>query len=151
MVAEEKTKDRPKPGLVRTTDGGKTFKPCGEYTARALPKWHDGTLYWVVDGALISSADKGETWKKLSDLKDGMYGPVFGKTALQMFVLTPAGVIDTADGGKTWSKPLPLPKELKGWSALTWLDYDPMNDALEFGRELTPRIKAGAGAIDELR
>jgi alkanesulfonate monooxygenase len=26
--------------------------------------------------------------------------------------------------------------------------FDPMNDATEFGRELIPRIKAGAAAID---
>jgi alkanesulfonate monooxygenase len=26
--------------------------------------------------------------------------------------------------------------------------FDPMNDATEFGRELIPRIKAGADAID---
>ena len=53
VVAEAKTKDRPKPGLLRTTDGGKTFQPCGEgYAATALPKWLDGTLYWLTDGGL---------------------------------------------------------------------------------------------------
>jgi alkanesulfonate monooxygenase len=29
--------------------------------------------------------------------------------------------------------------------------FDPMNDATEFGRELIPRIKAGAAAIDGVR
>ncbi len=29
--------------------------------------------------------------------------------------------------------------------------FDPMNDATEFGRELIPRIKAGAAAIDSLK
>jgi photosystem II stability/assembly factor-like uncharacterized protein len=139
VAAETKSKEKPKPGLVRTTDGGKTWKPCGDYSTQALPKWFDGKLYWVVDGALLTTTDKGETWKKICDLKDGKYGPVFGKTAQQMFVLTPGGVIETADGGITWSKPLPLPKELKGWSALTWLDYDPVNDVLyvmKMGSEL---------------
>ncbi len=139
VAAEMKSKEKPKPGLVRTTDGGQTWKPCGDYSAQALPKWFDGKLYWVVDGALLTTTDKGESWKKICDLKDGKYGPVFGKTAQQMFVLTPAGVLETTDGGATWSKPVPLPKELKGWGALTWLDYDPVHDALyvvKMGTEL---------------
>ena len=32
--------------------------------------------------------------------------------------------------GATWAKPIAVPKELKGVSPLTWLDYDPANDAL---------------------
>jgi alkanesulfonate monooxygenase len=28
--------------------------------------------------------------------------------------------------------------------------FDPMNDTVDFGRELIPRIKAGAAAIDRL-
>ena len=42
VVAEAKTKDKPKPGLLRTTDGGKTFQPSGDYAATALPKSRDG-------------------------------------------------------------------------------------------------------------
>jgi hypothetical protein len=130
VVAEMKTKERPKPGLVRTTDAGKTFAPCGSYSAQALPKWRDGVLYWVVEGALITSSDKGETWKKVSDLKDGRYGPIFGKDARQMFVLTGAGIVESADGGATWSKPIAPPADLKGVSTLTWMDYDPIHDVL---------------------
>jgi photosystem II stability/assembly factor-like uncharacterized protein len=139
VVAEMKTKEKPTPALMRTTDGGKTWQPCGEYTATALPKWRDGKLYWLVDGALLTTSDKGEKWQKLSEIKDGKYGPIFGKDAKQMFVLTPAGVIESTDGGAMWSRPVPLPKELKGWSALTWLDYDPMSDTLyvmKMGSEL---------------
>jgi photosystem II stability/assembly factor-like uncharacterized protein len=130
VVAEMKTKDRPRPRLMRTDDGGKTFAEVGEHTATALPKWRDGTLYWLVDGALLTTTDQGKTWKKLSDLKDGRYGPVFGKDAKQMFVLTKDGVVESADGGATWGKPLALPKEVRGGSPLTWLDYDPKNDVL---------------------
>lgn len=136
VVAEAKTKDRPKPNLVRTTDGGKTWKPCGEYSpvginsAQALPKLFEGTLYWLVDGSLIATTDKGETWKKVCDLKDGRYGPIFGKDAKQMFVLTGAGIVETTDGGATWSKPIAAPKEMKGVGGLTWLEYDPKSDSL---------------------
>ena len=130
VVAEAKSKDKPNPNLLRTTDGGKTFKPVAEYAATALPQWHGSTLYWVVNGALIQSTDKGETWTKLSDLKDGRYGPIFGKDAKHLFVLTNAGIVESTDGGATWSKPLPVPKELKGVSAMTWFDYDPKGDTL---------------------
>src|SRR5262249_22200601 len=87
VVAEMKSKDRPKPRLLRTGDGGKTFDPVGEHTATALPKSHGGTLYWLVEGALLSTKDEGKSWTKLSDLKDGRYGPIFGKDSKQMFVL----------------------------------------------------------------
>jgi hypothetical protein len=130
VVAQMKTKDRPNPGLLRTTDGGKTFKPCGRYVAHALPRWNDGKLYWLVEGALLSTTDKGENWTRISDLKDGRFGPIFGKDAKHLFVLTGAGIIESTDGGASWSKPIALPKELKGVSALSWLEYDPKNDLL---------------------
>jgi photosystem II stability/assembly factor-like uncharacterized protein len=130
VVAQMKTKEQPKPHLLRTTDGGRTFQEVGEYTATALPKWHDGTLYWLVDGALLTTTDQGKSWKKLCDLKDGRYGPVFGKDPRQMFVLTKDGITETTDGGATWGKALAVPKDLKGVSPLTWIDYDPKNDVL---------------------
>jgi photosystem II stability/assembly factor-like uncharacterized protein len=146
VVAEARSKAKPKPGLLRTTDAGKTFVRCGDYSTKALPRWRDGKLYWVVDGALIASADKGETWKKLGDLKDGRCGPVFGKTAEHLFVLTGAGVVESGDGGKSWARPIAPPKELKGVSALTWLEYDPVHDSLylmKMGSELY-RLPSGA-------
>ncbi len=119
-----------KGGLLRTTDGAKTFKPVADYKSNALPKWRNGTLYWLVDGALIATTDKGENWKKLSDLKGGQYGPIFGKDAKHMFVLTNTGIVESTDGGATWSKPIPQPKELKEINTLTWIEYDPKSELL---------------------
>ena len=136
VVAEAKSKEKPKPNLLRTTDGGKTFKPCGEHSpvgatsAQALPKWRDGTLYWLTDGGLIATTDKGETWKKLGEIKNAQYGPIFGKDAKQMFVLTKTGIVESSDSGATWSEPLPPPKDMKGIGGLSWLEYDPKNDVL---------------------
>jgi BNR/Asp-box repeat protein len=151
VVAEAKTKDRPKPNLVRTTDGGKTWKPCGEYSpvgvnsAQALPKLFDGTLYWLVDGSLIATADKGQNWKKVCDLKDGRYGPIFGKDAKHMFVLTGPGIVETTDGGATWSKPIAAPKDLKGVGGLTWLEYDPRSDSLYLMKMASDLYKLSRG------
>lgn len=136
VVAEAKTKERPSPNLLRTTDGGKTWKACGQYNPvgqgsnQALPRWHDGTLYWLVDGALIASSDAGETWKKVSEVKKGRFGPVFGTDAKHLFLLTNDGVIESTDAGATWGQPVPPPKEMKGINNLLWLAYDPTNDTL---------------------
>ena len=116
--------------IVRTTDGGTTFQPAGDYNPQWLPRPQGDALYWLADGAIIKTADKGVSWTKLCDLKDGRFGPVFGKDAKHLFVLTGAGIVESRDGGATWAKPIAVPKELKGVSPLTWLDYDPANDAL---------------------
>jgi photosystem II stability/assembly factor-like uncharacterized protein len=130
VAAEAKSKDRPKPRLLRTADGGKTWDPVGDHTATALPKWRDGTLYWLVEGGLLSTADQGKTWARISDVKDGQYGPIFGKDAKHMFVLAKTGILESTDGGASWYIPVTLPKELKGTSPLTWLEYDPTGDVL---------------------
>jgi photosystem II stability/assembly factor-like uncharacterized protein len=130
VVAELKTKDRPQPRLLRTTDGGRTFEPCGAYTTQALPKWHDGVLYWLVDGALLRTEDQGKTWTEAGRIKDGRYGPIFGKDARQLFVLTKDGIVESTDGGAGWSKPLALPPDLKGVGPLTWIEYDPRHELL---------------------
>ena len=130
VVARMKSKDSPKGGIDRTIDGGKTFTPVADMTPTALPHWNGKSLWWLADGALHRSSDKGLTWTKLGAIKDARYGPVFGKDEKTLFVLTGAGVIESTDGGETWSTPIAVPKELKGVSALTWLEYDPKNDVL---------------------
>ena len=79
---------------------------------------------------LIASADAGATWKKFGDIRDGRYGPVFGKDDKQLFVLTGAGIGESSDGGANWSKPIPPPKGMRGVGGLTWLEYDPTGDTL---------------------
>lgn len=145
VVAQEKSKQQPKPHLMRTVDGGKTFQSCGEYSpvgvgsAQALPKWHNGALYWLVDGGLIVSKDKGATWSRTGEVKDAQYGPIFGKNASHLFVLTKSGPVESSDGGVTWSAPVAPPKEMKGIGGLSWLDYDPVHDnvyLMKMGSEL---------------
>jgi hypothetical protein len=126
---------------VRTTDGGKTFEPVADYSARALPKFFKGTLYWLTDDALISSSDKGKTWKRISDLKNGRCGPIFGESTKHMFVLTTAGVVESRNGGATWAQPISLPKEMKGINFMTWLDYDPLHDILYTTRMMADLYK----------
>jgi hypothetical protein len=130
VIARPKSKDVSRPQLLRTTDAARTFQPCGDYNTKALPKWYGDKLYWLVDGAILTTADKGVSWQKLCDLKNGQYGPVFGKDARHLFVLTGAGIVESTDGGTTWSKPVPLPGAMKGGGPLTWIAFDPTRDVL---------------------
>jgi photosystem II stability/assembly factor-like uncharacterized protein len=155
VVATAPRKGAPGRGLLRTTDGGKTFRPCGDYrpvgrdSAQALPRWHDGTLHWLVDGVLIATRDNGETWRKVGEVKDALYGPVFGRGARHLFVLTKAGVVESTDGGANWSRPLAPPEGMKGAGGLSWLEYDPKNDVLylmKMGSDLYRLARGGRRA-----
>ena len=127
---KRKSKTKPAPSCPTAQHRRRqVVRPVADYSARALPCFFDGVLYWLTDDALISSGDKGKTWKKICDLKNGRFGPVFGKTA-QHSSLTTAGVIESTDAGASWTKPLALPKEMKAINFMTWLDYDPVNDVL---------------------
>src|SRR5262249_30204742 len=95
-----------------------------------LPRPRGEAVYWLTDGGLIRTTDAGKTWKTVSEVKDGRYGPVFGKEAKQLFILTGAGVVESTDGGATWSRPIALSADLIDVSSLTWLDYDQINDGL---------------------
>lgn len=139
VIAEAKTKAKPTPGLLRTTDAGKTFQLCADDSARALPRLKSGTLFWLTTTGLISTSDQGQSWKRLSDVKDGICGPVFGKDARQLFVLTNGGIRESLDGGSTWQSPIALPTEMKGANHLSWIAYDPAHDILyvmKMGSEL---------------
>lgn len=136
VVAEAKTNERQNPRLMRTVDGGKTFRDCGKFSpvgtgsAQALPRWHDGVLYWLTDSGLIKSCDTGELWQTISEIKDARFGPIFGRTAKHMFVLTKSGPVESTDSGVTWSASIAPPADMNGIGGLSWLQYDPQLDTL---------------------
>lgn len=139
VVAQAKSKANPKPGLLRTTDAGKTFQPVAEYHAKALPRWHKDTLYWLTEGALIKTNDQGKSWTKIGDFKGGLFGPIFGKSDKHLFVLAQNGILESTDGGASWQKAIPVPKEMKSVANLAWMEYDPTRDTLyvmKMGSEL---------------
>src|SRR5262249_39811970 len=78
----------------------------------------------------IATTDKGERWKHVGKLKDAQYGPIFGRDAKHLFVLTKAGVVESTDGGASWSQPVAPPRAMKGSAGLSWLEYDPKHDML---------------------
>jgi hypothetical protein len=72
----------------------------------------------------------GEYVRALGECKEADHGRVSGKGARHVFKLTSGGIVESSDGGATWSKPIALPKELKGARGQTWIEYDPKNDIL---------------------
>jgi photosystem II stability/assembly factor-like uncharacterized protein len=139
VAAEAKSKTQPKPGILRTINGSDSFHRVADYHAKALPRWHKDTLYWVVEGALIKTTDQGKSFTKISDLKGGLFGPIFGKDDKHLFVLAQNGIVESTDGGTTWQKPIPTPKEMKSVANLAWMEYDPTRDTLyvmKMGSEL---------------
>ena len=74
--------------LRRTTDGGATFAAAGNFTppgngsARTLPKWKDGKLYWLTRDGLIASGDKGATWTTVAKVDEPLNGPVSSELPL---------------------------------------------------------------------
>jgi photosystem II stability/assembly factor-like uncharacterized protein len=116
--------------LARTADAAKTFEKVADFSTRAVPVWFKDKPYWLVDGAIITSKDKGKTWEQFAAIKNGQFGPIFGKDEKQLFVLTPSGVVMSTDGGEKWSAPLVPPKEMKGLGPLSWIAFDTRNNII---------------------
>jgi hypothetical protein len=72
----------------------------------------------------------GKFVRALKECKDSEHGRVCGKDARHVFKLTSGGIAESSDGGATWSKPIALPKPLKGVEGRIWIEYDPKNDVL---------------------
>lgn len=92
-------------GLVRSTDGGRTFSPLTGAPPLTLVDWptEAGIVAVAPDGAVHTSADGGTTW--------AFAGQVPGKpTALatndvsEVFVATTTAIHSSTDGGRTFSQ-----------------------------------------------
>ena len=78
-------------GIVRTTDGGKTWnKVSDEKPAAPVMVDFNGVGYWLTERGLLISRDKGATWKVVAPLPKGAcLGPMFGQDANDMVVGAP--------------------------------------------------------------
>jgi hypothetical protein len=114
-------------GVVVRPDTGCVFVNLGErgiYCSGAGAKKFDPLKDQKPDGS------HGKFVRALKECKDADHGQVSGKNARHLLKLTRAGIVESSDGGTTWSKPIALPKKLEGGEGRTWIDYDPKNDIL---------------------
>jgi hypothetical protein len=88
-----------------------------------------GCVFLLLEGKGVYCSGAGaecfkpvdETWEQVCGLKS--------RDAKHRFELTKSGIIETTDGGATWSKPIPLPRGFET-SAQTWVEYDAKHDLL---------------------
>src|SRR5262249_28614828 len=75
---------------------------------------------------LSERAGAGVDRKFVQALKEGKgvtHGRVSGKDARHVFEVTKAGIVESTDGGTTWSAPIALPGQLKDADGATWIEY----------------------------
>jgi len=100
-------------GSYRSLDGGKSWEMIDSMELRSSrscrPMFAGDKVYWVTGGTLKVSADKGKTWRQVSD------NPPWGNTAVTrlaslagnppvIFVGAGSAVYASRDAGSTWQK-----------------------------------------------
>jgi photosystem II stability/assembly factor-like uncharacterized protein len=131
-----------KDGIHRSADQGKTWTQVSEIKLiTRVPSILGGKVYWLADDGVIASEDAGLTWKPVgARLQNVFWGPFFGKEESHMLVVGTEGALKTIDGGATWKKVAPAPKEFKpffkpttaSFYDLSCWGWDPVGDILYY-------------------
>jgi hypothetical protein len=114
-------------GVVVNHDTGCVFVDLGErgiYCSGA-----GATKFNPLSARAAAGADR-KFVLALTEAKGAKHARVSGKNDKHVFELTRVGVVESTDGGATWSKPTALPKGLKGGAGAAWVEYDPKHDIL---------------------
>jgi photosystem II stability/assembly factor-like uncharacterized protein len=96
-------------GIVRSTNAGQTwttnsaFHPIGR-----IAVYFKGRTYWLAREGLMTSRDKGLTWKLISSPVDAGWGPLFGKDTRHIIVANFKDILQSNNGGKTWTRIAPM-------------------------------------------
>ena len=108
-------------GLIRTGDAGETWESVslsGEVDFHVLHVAHGRIYGWDAGtGRVMVSADDGGTWetRSIMDLRDVVVSPDDAETLL---ATTPAGLVRSGDGGRTWAPVSGAPAlTVLAWSA----------------------------------
>ena len=65
------------------------------------------------------ASNQGKASTKISDVKGGVFGPIFGKNDKHLFVLAQTGILESTDGGASWQKAIPIAKDMKSVANLS--------------------------------
>lgn len=93
-------------GLLRSTDGGATWGPIAGTPLLQVVGWSgDGSTAVGVDpaGSLWVSADSGSTWERRAQLDAAPHAVAVDGAASRIAVVTDEGLLESADGGRTFT------------------------------------------------
>jgi len=130
-------------GIYRTEDGGATWAKVSDLGPSGVALTAgDGTIFWQLTwgGGLISSSDKGKTWRRIpspvkSNLIEVPAGSKLGGPAGALLGWADATLYVSRDVGKTWSK-LGGPTPIKPHS----LAYSQKRDCLFIARSTQGKV-----------
>jgi hypothetical protein len=114
-------------GVVVNHDTGCVFVNLGK---RGIYCSGAGATKFNLLSARAAAGPDRKFVRALQEGKDTPHGRVSGKSEKHVFKLTRAGIVESTNGGATWSKPIAPPKGLKGGTGPTWIEYDPQSDIL---------------------
>ncbi len=94
-------------GPVRSTDGGRTFRPITSSVLLALLAWTGNGLYAAsVDGQILQSTDSGATWNTRGMLAGQV--EALAADANTLVALVDNTIVESTDGGVSFSPRLTL-------------------------------------------
>jgi len=96
-------------GVARSTDGGRNFG-TGSGQILAYLSWPKEDALYGIDlaGSLHRSTDNGATWRKTGTVPGGQPQALTALDANHILAATQDGVYESRDGGKTFTKRLPI-------------------------------------------
>ncbi|MEU5404356.1 F510_1955 family glycosylhydrolase [Streptomyces sp. NPDC005963] len=94
-------------GVIRSTDGGRSFNKAGR-SVMAFLSWVTPDALYGIDpaGELSRSADGGRTWQKVGTVPGGGPQALTAVTATHLVAASQDGVYESTNGGKTFAKRL---------------------------------------------
>jgi photosystem II stability/assembly factor-like uncharacterized protein len=133
-------------GIFRSDDSGMTWTKVSESTpVAATPVVYRGTGYWCDGTNVLVSKDKGATWTSLLLASDKpfsiIFGPLFGKTDQHFVVVGKGGLLETKDGGKTFTTAAPLPTGFGTGRVGPNYAWDPKHDIFYASQMTKPTFK----------
>ncbi|MGX2992790.1 F510_1955 family glycosylhydrolase [Streptomyces sp. JNUCC 64] len=95
-------------GVVRSTDGGRSFGAAASGPAPAFLSWAARDALYGVDpsGAVRISADGGKTWSDRGELPGGAPQALTALDGRRLVLASQDGVYESRDGGRTFDRKL---------------------------------------------
>jgi len=105
-----------------------------------------GCVFLLAEGKGVYCSSAGaesfklvtETWQEVREHAQKKDDPK------HKFAVTDRGIKESTDGGKTWSKPISLPKDFMVTSQ-TWVEYDATNDVIYLMKKGSDLYKLARG------